>query len=331
MRQQCSLGSAATVGTQESTATVGIKYSEKYGSMSGGPPFTEALVIEPEGDDSFTFGPARGLRVTKTTTGQQTSIKPVASETTQPVNRIYINPAEIRPELGADSTPNIFVSNPNLVASDEIDIQITGDSGVFSGATFAPYTVELLDGDGEVLGATEPKLHGVGYNFASPPRDGSKSMEVNSTAVAVPRDPGVQDDWYVQVEQSDEDGNYWVREIDHSPEQDYFIISLVDTPLDVDRQFRISIYENETDDFGEVIVELRYLDVADARSVTGPLGTVSRPNGVDTSRYDLNTDGEVGASDVQRVIALFNAGGHIDGQRVTATDAQIAIAAYNHT
>lgn len=159
-------------------------------SGSGNSATTQDLQVEALGDDPIEFGPAvgRSLQVQNVDTGDTVTLTP-SNETTYNVTELEVNFDELRE--GSPTMDQLRLENGEVVT--DYNVTVDGDVTAFYDDTFGTYTVQLLDSTGAVIAEpSEPKLRGVGYEY---------SFKYNGSVLAADRDPGVESDWYVVLNQ----------------------------------------------------------------------------------------------------------------------------------
>lgn len=292
-----------------------IAYSESVGASFGSFPYSEAFNVERTGNGTLNFGPgvSNRIRIRKTSTGEQVTLAPRAGEPTLEIDRLNVNDKNFTPSTG---TATISIADPNSRFSSPVDVRVTGDVGLFETDTFAPYVIEVVDGNGTVIAATQPRIHGTGYGS---PADNSNAtgIQYNGSALAVLRDSEVDEDWYVVLKQTGME-----IEIDNSAGEDYFVVSTAGTNFDPNERFLIEIYRNESDPVGDRLLSISRQSVGSSNRISGPVGDSNSSSTV-VDRYDTNGQAGIQPREAQAAIVDLNNG------QLSPSEAQTIVSALN--
>jgi len=241
-------------------SVVDIRYDPSYASARGlRDGIVEDFVVETDGSGTVQFGPnaSTRIRIENTESGQSVTLTPASGEQTHAVDFLEINAIEISNDLFR----SIRVRGPTVDDVDaEINVTVAGDTGMFRQSTFAPFKIQLIDADGDVFTSTGSRTHGFYYDF---------DVEYNGSALAITRDPAVDEDWYVVLEQDFE----YLTEVDNSADDSRFVVSTDGIGFNESEIFRIEIYRNETaaGENGNRIIGL-FARISQDDRVLGPIG-----------------------------------------------------------
>lgn len=292
---------SATVAAQPETD---IQWT---GGGANGPTITQDIQIEPTGNqDTISFGAdaGRSLQIQNVDTGEVITLTPTGSD------------YEVEEfELNFNDFVNFFGDNEYKKADDPIitlstdqddtvfnyPVKIDGDPTGFFDETFYQYNVQLIASDGSVVSETdETQIRGAGYNV---------SYEYNGSALAVKRDPGVQPDWHVILEQEQET----IATADNNLGDEYFIFYTEDTKFSPNKTFRPQIYPDETQtNSRHAIINLFAVSGFDGAEDDQNMEIVDGPVGVDTNGGSDNMDSEEpGGAETDDSIPGFGIGGSV--------------------
>jgi hypothetical protein len=98
------------------------------------------------------------------------------------------------------------------------------------------------------------------------------TLRYNGSALAVTRDPEVQSDWYVELEQDGET----LGTFDHDPADEFFVASLENVSFNESESFSVEVYENASDSTSNRLVSLFYVGGVPADAYVD--GVVGEPN-----------------------------------------------------
>lgn len=276
------IATAAISGTVAAQSETDIQWT---GAGANGFPTTQDIQVEAvDSQNLITFGAntGRSLRVQNVDTGDSITLTPT-NTTTYQVEEFELNfnslvniQADGEYEKAQDPEMSLTV---NQTAPPDYPINVEGDPTKFFEQTFYEYNVQVIDSTGTVIAETDDtKIRGSGYE---------ESYRYNGSAVGVERDPGVQPEWYVILEQYDPDAETTYTYTGDYNENSEYIIFNTDSNFNPNNDFDIVISANETQriDLENEIISLFGVEVANPEEenklkiVDGPIGnTDSEPN-----------------------------------------------------
>ena len=267
-----------TVEAVDEEPEVGIKHAEAsvgWTNTIDGEDFviSEVLNAVPDGQDTIEFGgdTDRTIEIRNTETDASVEIIPEADEGTYDVDLIRLDvhdgTGELTPE---DADPDVRLAIPEEEddgtineTNERLNVTLDGDEDVFtsSDGTFTEFELDLVE-DGTVVDTSDERLIGVGY-VGGIEQD---SIE-DEVTVTIPRDEGVDEDWFVEFRLTDLDLETMLidtklrTEVEHSDDDDVFEFTIdVSDVEDGEYTPRLDMYESEGAPFGERIVNVRDAD-----------------------------------------------------------------------
>ncbi|GAA0512183.1 hypothetical protein GCM10008992_09720 [Halorubrum aquaticum] len=220
--------------------------------------YADQLDIFVDTDDPVTFGGEGDLRlrVVDPDTGDAVTYTPTNDARTVPLDEIYRlgfqNDGTGEPQ--AQILP--FPDSDSALNSDNIDVTVEGDTGIYTDGTFNEYVVELVDEEGDVIDSTDERLVGMGYEA---------TFEQNGDIATITRDPAVGENWtvefrvvgdnrtippseqiidQVEIDHADSDGEFEIplNELDVDPGEYRWDLVIVDEQrAELDRERIISL------------------------------------------------------------------------------------------
>ncbi|MFC6977176.1 hypothetical protein ACFQL1_24545 [Halomicroarcula sp. GCM10025709] len=323
------LPAGAVAAPATASSNIDLQHSDSASGGLGGPPYTETIVVHTVGESTFRFGGDTGRRliVQEATTNRTVAIRPVNSSVAWNIEQVYINAARIHQDMGFDSTPNMSILVKSQPYSVDIGVIANGDLEMFEDTTFSAYRVKLVDSSGKTLATTDAKIHGVQYNFSEDIDSSINSIEYNKSAIAIPKDGRIPPGWTAELVQVTAHNEKYTTKASHSPRSEYFIFNISNSEFERDTYFDVNIYTSSRKSAGNLAVSLYLLKITEDNIVDGPVGSPTEstiPN-----RYDLDGDGQITITDIQKIIIILNSGKHLDGKPVTVNDVLNMIILYN--
>lgn len=168
----------------------------------------------------FSFGgdTGRELRVTNTDTGRSVTLSP--GDNTERVETGYIALQNFEdPDSDSIFGETLRVRPPDQDEPVTMTASVTGDYNRFPEGIFGGFIIELLDADGNVLGATDERIVGGRYDY---------DVTLDRQNLQITRHSEVDPNW--NVEFSVHGGEYIT--VDNNPDSDNFNIDLTDLNVD---------------------------------------------------------------------------------------------------
>ncbi|MFC7326010.1 hypothetical protein ACFQMF_15740 [Halorubrum rutilum] len=296
---------AVSVVVSTTAAQSGSQFEIEYsGSGTDGPsPFSQDLSVQTVDGETFELGPESEytVRVVKPATGEQVTLPLQNATQTYTVSDLSVNPGNL-----IEGQTQMTVSGPETTAFPDVSVQ--GDLGMFESETFAAYEVQIVDQNGNPVATTEPRTRGVLYEV---------DIEYNGSTIAISRDPEVNPDWYVELEQnvSGSAANEKILEFRNQGGTDYFVASVENTEFNESRTFGIGIYKDEPgpDEFApdDLVISPFLLEITDEQRVSGPVGNQSQPGSPlsgSAGEFDDDGDGTITASELGNAVNSYGQG-----------------------
>ena len=213
-------GSGSAAAATDHADSIDIRHSPVWSTIDGEGVNSEHLTVGTVDDELFEFGGSadRSLRIVDAETGGTLSFEPSADEQTYATDHLTIFTGRSgNAPAGDDWMEGVDVrTRERADNSARLTGTYSGDTELFTHRTFAPYIVELLDGNGNVIAATDEKVYGINYEW---------EFEQRGATATITRDPGVDDDWLVEFE-VENDSVSDTQVVSHEPGDDVFEIAL---------------------------------------------------------------------------------------------------------
>ncbi|WP_255171206.1 PKD domain-containing protein [Natrononativus amylolyticus] len=243
------LDSETDTNTATETVAVGgytlIQHSEsRAGGRGTGDYRSQRLIIETSNsDETFELGgdAATALRVVDTEADKSVTVTPVAESDRFTVDGaaidIYGGTGEIRdePQIQAYSVTD---------GTGWLDVDLEGDTEMFTEGALSSYVVELVDTDEDVvIGATDERVTGIGYE-GWVDQHGTE----DEITLTIPRDDDVDESWDVVLQLRDPDDRtvYKERLLENDAGADTLSVTIDGTALaDGAYDARVTFYEEK--------------------------------------------------------------------------------------
>jgi len=188
----------------------------------------------------------RSLRIRNAATGKTTTFKPDHDGETYATDHVTIFTGSLRRGAVDGRTcrrPNTGGSESSVTVSGSY----SGDTGIFTDRTFAPYVVELLDGSGAVVATTDEKVYGTNYEW---------EFDQDGATATITRDEEVDENWLVEFEiENDSSGD--TRAISHEDGDDVFEIPLDELHVeDGEYEWELVIYNGPNSSNEDIAIRL---------------------------------------------------------------------------
>ncbi|WP_139210857.1 PGF-CTERM sorting domain-containing protein [Natrinema salaciae] len=221
-------GGTGVVGTvvgaaSSGAAAVDIKHSSATSTVVGPGAASETITVSTTGGGLFEFGgdADRSLRVRNAATGKTTTFKPDGDGETYATDHVIIFTGSLEEVPSMDGLVDVRTPEGSE-SSVTVSGSYSGDRGIFTDQTFAPYIVELLDGSGTVVSTTGEKVYGTNYEW---------EFDQDGATVTITRDEEVDESWLVEFEiENDSSGD--IQAVPHEDGDDVFEIPLDEFNVD---------------------------------------------------------------------------------------------------
>jgi len=269
--------------------SIQIRHHRSNAGATGAGTVAADLPLEITNGGPIEFGgeTSHSLRIRNVDTGDSLTIIPDDGQKA-------VETSDIRPNIyGGDGQLRhaLFVSvllEESDTDFEQLDVTVEGDEETFVGEeTFESFVVDLLDEDNDVISSTDEKLIGVGYET---------ELEQDSTTgeieVTIPRDEGVDEDWYAEFSIGDGQDLPIETEIDHSDTDDTFEFTVDASHVDPgEYTYRVDLYRNADDSLGDRIISIFEADefVVDGEDETRNVSDYKNPRTDNVETDNLRT------------------------------------------
>jgi len=289
-------GGAGLVGTvvgaasSGAAATIDIKHSSMSAIVMGTGAASETITVSTTGGGLFEFGgdAGRSLRIRNAATGKTTTFKPDHDGETYATDHVTIFTGSLEEVPSMDGLVDVRTPEGSE-SSVTVSGSYSGDTGIFTDRTFAPYVVELLDGSGAVVATTDEKVYGTNYEW---------EFDQDGATATITRDEEVDENWLVEFEiENDLSGD--TRAISHEDGDDVFEIPLDELHVeDGEYEWELVIYNGPNSSNEDIAIRLpggdeQLVTIGAVDEDTGDdSGTTESTGGSDSSESDDNSSGD---------------------------------------